>query len=75
MAVAMSLHGANRLLERAVPLDAIEGVRKALPLLNEKPLRIKFRGVVIIARLANGRPKIITCWKQKGGEVDDVQNC
>ncbi|HIJ95866.1 MAG TPA: hypothetical protein HPP94_09045, partial [Desulfuromonadales bacterium] len=37
--VNLSLHGANRFLERDIPLEAVEGVRHLLPLLNEKPLK------------------------------------
>lgn len=60
---SLSLHGANRLLERDIPLEAVEGVRHLLPLLNEKPLRFRFKGVQVVARLVNGVPKIITAWK------------
>jgi hypothetical protein len=65
----LSLHGANRALEREIPIEALMGVCRALPLLNEKPLRFNIGGVTVIARMANGSPKIITAWK-KGGEND-----
>ena len=61
--VNLSLHGANRFLERDIPLEAVEGVRHLLPLLNEKPLKFRYRGVLVVARLVNGAPRIITAWK------------
>lgn len=61
--VNLSLHGANRFLERDIPLEAVEGVRYLLPLLNEKPLRFRYKGVQVVARLVNGSPRIITAWK------------
>lgn len=61
--VNLSLHGANRFLERDIPLEAVEGVRHLLPLLNEKPLRFRYKGVLVVARLVNGSPRIITAWK------------
>ena len=60
----LSLHGANRILERSVPLEALEGVKFATPLLTEKPLRFRYKGVTVIARMASGYPKIITAWKE-----------
>lgn len=61
--LTLSLHGANRILERSVPLEALEGVRFATPLLTEKPLRFRYKGVTVIARMASGCPKIISAWK------------
>ena len=61
--VNLSLHGANRFLERDIPLEAVEGVRHLLPLLNEKPLKFRYKGVQVVARLINGSPRIITAWK------------
>ena len=61
--VSLSLHGANRVLERDIPLEAVEGVRHLLPLLNEKPLRFRYKGVQVVARLVDGSPRIITAWK------------
>jgi len=61
--VNLSLHGANRFLERDIPLEAVEGVRYLLPLLNEKPLKFRYKGVLVVARLVNGSPRIITAWK------------
>lgn len=61
--VNLSLHGANRFLERDIPLEAVEGVRHLLPLLNGKPLKFRYKGVLVVARLVNGSPRIITAWK------------
>ena len=63
-ALILSLHGANRILERSVPLEALEGVRFAIPLLTEKPLRFRYKGVTVIARMESGCPKIISVWKE-----------
>ncbi|QSV45448.1 hypothetical protein JZM60_15215 [Geobacter benzoatilyticus] len=62
-ALTLSLHGANRILERSVPLEALEGVKFATPILTEKPLRFRYKGVTVIARMASGYPKIISAWK------------
>ncbi|HEY6874184.1 MAG TPA: hypothetical protein VI298_15775 [Geobacteraceae bacterium] len=63
--LTLSLHGANRILERSIPLEALEGVKLAVPLLTEKPLRFRYRGVTVIARMASsGYPKIISAWKE-----------
>ena len=64
----LSLHGANRILERSVPFEALEGVRIAAPLLTDKPLRFRFKGVTVVARLASGCPKIISVWKEADHE-------
>ena len=61
--VNLSLHGANRFLERNIPLEAVEGVRHLLPLLNDKPLKFRYKGVLVVARLVNGSPRIITAWR------------
>jgi len=62
--LTLSLHGANRILERSVPLEALEGVTFAIPLLTEKPLRFRYKGVTVVARMASGFPKIISAWKE-----------
>ena len=62
--LTLSLHVANRILERSVPLEALEGVKLAVPLLTEKPLRFRYKGVTVIARMAFGCPKIISAWKE-----------
>ena len=61
--LTLSLYGANRILERSVPFEALEGVKFATPLLTEKPLRFRCKGVTVIARMASGCPKIISAWK------------
>jgi len=52
--LTLSLHGANRILERSIPLEALEGVKFATPLLTEKPLRFRYKGVTVVARMASG---------------------
>ena len=64
--LTLTLHGANRVLERSVPLEALEGVKLATPLLTNKPLRFKYKGVRIVARMAGGSPRIISAWKEVG---------
>ena len=61
--VNLSLHGANRFLERDIPLEAVEGVRHLMPLLNSKPLKFRYKGVLVVARIVNGSPRIITAWR------------
>jgi hypothetical protein len=39
-------------------------VRLVIPLLTEKPLRFRYKGVTVIARMASGSPKIISAWKE-----------
>ena len=63
--LTLSLHGANRILERSIPLEALEGARLAVPLLTDKPLRFRYKGVTVIARMASGCPKIISAWKEE----------
>lgn len=63
MSMSLSLHGANRMLERDVPLEALEGVRVFVGKLKEsEPFRFFYRGVTIVATLAAGRPKLISAW-------------
>lgn len=64
-AMRFSLHGANRVLERSIPFEALQAVADILPLLNEKPLKFKARGVTVVAKYTNGIPKIITAWKNE----------
>lgn len=61
--VALTKHAANRILERNIPFDAVEACRIAAPILNENPLRFRYRGLVIVARKAGGVPRIISVWK------------
>lgn len=62
--LTLSLHGANRILERSIPLEALEGAKFATPLLTDKPLRFRYKGVTVVARMAFGCPKIISAWKE-----------
>lgn len=62
--LTLSLHGANRILERSVPIEALEMVMLVIPLLTEKPLRFRYKGVTVIARMASGSPRIISAWKE-----------
>jgi hypothetical protein len=61
--VALTLHAANRLLERDIPCEAVDICRLVVPLLNENPLRFRYRDLVIVAAKADGRPRIISVWK------------
>ena len=61
--VNLSLYKANRFLEQDIPPEAVEGVRHLLPLLNDKPLKFRYKGVMVVARLVNGSPRIITAWR------------
>lgn len=65
MNTSFSLHGANRFLERDIPLEALLVVKTALPMLNEKPLRFRTKEVTVVARMKDGTPKIITAWKNR----------
>ena len=62
--LTLTLHGANRILERSIPLEALEGVKLATPLLTDKPLRFRYWGITVVARLAAGCPRIISAWKE-----------
>jgi len=63
-APTLTLHGANRCLERGVSLEALEGAKIATPLLNHKSLKFKYKRTWIIARMAGGSPRIISAWKE-----------
>lgn len=65
-ALSLTLHAANRMLQREVPLEALELLPLVTGLLNEKPLRVSFRGagITMIARMAeDGRPRLISAWR------------
>jgi len=66
-AVMGTLHGANRLLERDVPLEAtIIGANLARHLLSEVPRKIWHAGVEIVAVLSSkGHPQILTAWNEE----------
>ncbi len=64
--LSLSLHAANRMLEREVPVEALDLLQLAVPLLNTKPLEVKFlkARIAVVARLAeDGRPRIISAWR------------
>lgn len=61
--VALTMHAANRILEREIPFDAIDACRMAAPMLNKNPLRFRYRDLVIVARKAGSSPQIISVWR------------
>lgn len=65
-ALSLTLHAANRMLQRDVPLEALQLLPLVTGLLNEQPLRVSFRNaqVTLIARMAeDGRPRLISAWR------------
>ena len=62
--VALTLHAANRILERAIPFEAVKACRLAAPILTEKPLRFRYRGLVIVAYKVDEVPRMISVWKE-----------
>lgn len=65
-ALSLTLHAANRMLQRDVPVEALELLPLVTGLLNEKPLRVSFREarITLIARMAeDGRPRLISAWR------------
>lgn len=65
-------HGANRMLERNIPLDiTMIGVYLAKDvLLTKEPRRFWHNGVEIVANINNaGNPQILTAWN---GEMPEV---
>lgn len=64
--LSLTLHAANRMLQRDVPVEALQLLPLVTGLLNEKPLRIAFKHahVTLIARMAeDGRPRLISAWR------------
>ena len=61
--VALTLHAANRILERAIPFEAVKACRLAAPILTEKPLRFRYKGLVIVAYKVGEVPQMISVWK------------
>ncbi|ORJ61318.1 DUF4258 domain-containing protein [Geothermobacter hydrogeniphilus] len=61
--VALTMHAANRALERNIPFEAVEACRMVAPILNDKPLRFRYRDLVIVARMADSTPRIISVWR------------
>lgn len=66
MTVSLTLHAANRMLEREVPSEVLDLLQLVIPLLKTKPLEVKFTKtrVAVVARLTDdGRPRIISAWR------------
>lgn len=61
--VALTMHAANRILERDIPYEAVEACRVAAPILNENPLRFRYKGLVIVAYKVDFMPRMISVWK------------
>jgi hypothetical protein len=61
--VALTRHAANRMLEREIPYEAVEACRKVAPILNENPLRFRFKDLVIVACKDEDTPRIISVWR------------
>ena len=61
--VAMTLHAANRMLDREIPFAAIEACRRIAPILNENPLRFRCGELIIIATKKSDITRIISVWK------------
>lgn len=61
--VALTMHAANRILERDIPYEAVEACRVAAPILNENPLRFRYKGLVIVAYKVDSMPRMISVWK------------
>lgn len=63
MAALLTLHGANRMLERSIPVEVVEVCRRVTPLLNHKPLRFRWGDYVIVAIRQRSVPRIISVWR------------
>lgn len=61
--VAMTLHAANRMLEREIPFAVIEACRRIAPILNEAPLRFRCGDLIIVATKQNEITRIISVWR------------
>lgn len=61
--VALTRHAANRMLEREIPYEAVDACRKVAPILNENPLRFRFKDLVIVACKTEETPRIISVWR------------
>lgn len=62
--VALTKHAANRILERQIPFEAVEGVRAISAILNDTPLRFIYKGMVIVAAKDGDTSRIISVWKK-----------
>ncbi len=61
--VALTMHAANRILEREIPYEAVDACRLAAPILNDNPLRFRYKGLVIVAYRVGSSPQMISVWK------------
>lgn len=61
--VALTMHAANRILEREIPYEAVNACRLVAPILNENPLRFRYNGLVIVAYKVGSIPQMISVWK------------
>ncbi len=66
--VALTMHAANRILEREIPYEAVEACRLVAPILNQNPLRFRYKGLVIVAYKIGAIPRMISVWT--ANEVD-----
>jgi hypothetical protein len=62
LSLRLSLHGANQSLRRNVSLEALIGTKLVAPILKEAPLRFKYCGCTIVAKMTAEGPYIITAW-------------
>jgi len=62
-----TLHAANRILERDVPIETTTvGANLARHILNKEPRRVWHNGVEIVAVLTSkGFPQILTAWNEE----------
>lgn len=68
-AISLTMHAANRFFQREVPIEALSLLHLATPLLNEKPIKLRFKqaGITLVARKAeDGRPRLISAWHTLG---------
>lgn len=63
--VALTMHAANRILEREIPYEAVKACRLAAPILTEIPLRFRYKGLVIVAYKIGEVPRMISVWKEE----------
>lgn len=62
--VALTMHAANRILEREIPYEAVKACRLTAPILTEIPLRFRYKGLVIVAYKIGEVPRMISVWKE-----------
>ena len=61
--VALTMHAANRILEREIPYRAVEACRLAAPILNDIPLRFRFGNLEIVASKVGRTPRMLSVWR------------